>query len=93
MSAHTKGTWEVSPSGQAILARDGDNVTHVAKITPILRGGSMAHEEEAANLRLLIAAPKLLAVCEALVAAHNEDGIDEATIQARAVIATVRGLQ
>lgn len=91
--AHTKAPWNVSPTGRFVRygGLNGPNICDVGCF-----GGPK--EEGAANLRLLAAAPDLLAACEEMVAdliAHAHFGMNESEVamlkRAEAAIAKAGG--
>jgi hypothetical protein len=88
---HTPGPWAISVHAQwAIDASDGKPVAS----SGFLSDGIRSVEEQAANARLIAAAPSLLAACGMALDVLISDGYDEQSppvARLRAIIATATG--
>ncbi len=58
MSKHSSGTWTMSDHGEEITLDCGD--IYGAAVLPAHSNDDFPHDEQLANARLMIAAPKLL---------------------------------
>lgn len=85
---HTPAPWHISTSGQYIRKNDGPSwaAWNICEI-------NLDHDRAEADAQLIVAAPDMLAVCEATLEYINEYAPNEsASYHLRRVIAKARGL-
>jgi len=67
---HTKGPWEQNPYSQFCIQADGRQIAEVTRLTD--RRNYPLADENSANIKLIAAAPELLAALQAV----DTDGCD-----------------
>jgi hypothetical protein len=93
-ATHTPGPWMAYNSDNGRILKHwrirGDCVRNDPPFAVVDSGGKMLPEYEAANARLMAAAPALLAACEEIIE-HETDDWDARMRTIRAAVAAAKG--